>query len=283
VSNFRWGLIFGSFALVISVSLGIFSGVNPLHIFLRALFFTFIFFGLGTGIRFVINSFFPELLFVDEETGRHGSAEHAGSLVDITLGIGEYAVPEAYKDEDNQQAHGSSGNLGNIEDLISGSYNTSGIDRKSKEAYNNSGGQITGSGINDSSSGFSIPEAAGFFAFQGEQSPSTANVPSSGVTSKDFSPSFGDDEGGLGGLPDLDIMARAFSPGFAEEQAHHPNPAQSASSMLFATDIPASDYTNSFEEAPVRYNKGNKPQQLQGDFNPKELAQGLRTILSKDK
>jgi hypothetical protein len=28
---------------------------------------------------------------------------------------------------------------------------------------------------------------------------------------------------------------------------------------------------------------GSKPQPMKGDFNPKELAEGIRTVLSKDK
>jgi hypothetical protein len=62
-----------------------------------------------------------------------------------------------------------------------------------------------------------------------------------------------------GGFPDLDDLAGSFM-GDADED---PMPAHE-------------------EALPVRSPVGNKPQELGGDFNPKELAAGIRTVLSKD-
>jgi hypothetical protein len=60
-------------------------------------------------------------------------------------------------------------------------------------------------------------------------------------------------------LPDLDSMAEAFIPSSAET-AESP------------ADLPL----------PVRSPSGNKPQGLQGDFNPKDLAAAIRTRINKE-
>jgi len=63
----------------------------------------------------------------------------------------------------------------------------------------------------------------------------------------------------MGGMPDLDLMTGSFtgsSNDMPEEMAERPLP----------------------ERKPV----GNKPHEFKGDFNPKELAAGIRTMLSED-
>jgi len=37
------------------------------------------------------------------------------------------------------------------------------------------------------------------------------------------------------------------------------------------------------DSSKTQYNKGNKAQPMEGDFDPQELAQGIRTVLNKDK
>jgi hypothetical protein len=59
-------------------------------------------------------------------------------------------------------------------------------------------------------------------------------------------------------LPDLDTMASAFVP-------------------------PSRDEGEEAESSPVkRPSPGNKPQNMRGDFNPKELASAIQTILKRD-
>jgi hypothetical protein len=62
---------------------------------------------------------------------------------------------------------------------------------------------------------------------------------------------------GADGLPDIGSMAGSFLAGGTDE-----SPAV---------------------ELPERRQSGNKSQQLEGDFKPKELAAGIRTVLEKDK
>jgi len=290
VSNLRWGFILGITALIISFALGLVSGVSLFYVFVRSIVFFFVFFGLGAGIRVVISTYFPELLFLDDETESPITFDQpeTGSQVDITLGSsGDYAIPELYRNNDDQE-------LGNIEDLISGvfkprssgslfetpktAFNDRPESRSEFQSINNSDepGDIKWTSplptidrneeddYNDRKGG-GAPEDFQFEEFQGSPEVFETAAPYKPV----FTPSFGDDSGGLGGLPDLDAMAMAFSPNFSGEQAQ----AQ-----------PQSQHPNSFEEQePVVYNKGNKAQPMKGDFNPKELAQGIRTVLSKEK
>ena len=252
--NFKWGIISGCAALVISVTLGIINDVNTLHIFLRALIFTVIFFGLGIGVYILINSFYPEILYADNEDETQEDANNQGSRINITLGnTGEYAVPELYRNS------GDSQELGNINDLVSGVFKPSavaesapkqvwdskGIDRKEEEDYNELGSDFT----------------EGLESFQFQDSPPETKE-SDSFEKPVFTPSFGDDSADLGGLADLESMATAFSSGYGGDTSP----------------------SKPFEEGePLRVNKGNKPMPMPDDFNPKELAEGIRTVLSKDK
>ena len=271
MSNFKWGLIGAAAAFAVSIVLGIVSSVSFFYIFIRALIFSFVFFGLGFGLRFIINSFFPELLESEgglgDEYGETGDDQSDyDDNADSNNTSGEYAVPELYK----SPAH----EMGNIEDLISGTFNKRGrseaIDDSSEEGYNTPRG----------SQDFSIPE----------ENPFTEDFPVSNDTPRKpgFTPSFGDDTG-LGGLPDLDMMASAFSGFSGGAPAPAFTPAQDKSQQGFyqeaedaSLDMPS--MPASFEESkPASRSTGNKPQTLQGDFNPKELAEGIRAVLSKDK
>jgi len=277
VSSFRWGLVSSLCAIFISVSLGILFGVNPVHILVRALVFGAIFFGFGFGLRFLINSFFPDLLENDDESVAQ-DPEQGEHKIDITLdSSGEYAVPELYKSSGDPQE------MGNIEDLISGVFrprnsdddrhvhqmNTTGIDAGFKAGYNGFGGiQDIPNSENDNLQDLSV------FDKTPAEKPA-AEIPH-------FTPSFGDTDG-LGGLPDLDMMARAFSsfggdPVAASAASAAVQVPQEAPSPVQPAMAPIEE----IEEAPSHYATGNKPQALEGDFDPKSLAQGIRTVLSKD-
>lgn len=265
MSNFKWGVIFALAAFLISVTLGIISGVSVFYIILRAFLFALLFFGFGIGIRFLINNFFPELMYGDEsgrESALHGS-DAPGSHINITVGnTGEYALPEPNRGGGQEQE------LGNIEDLVSGVFRpgsqsgSRGIDRKTEDAYNGGGGSF-----DEPDRDFNIRSAPGLQS--ADFQPLELQSADSGSFEKPaFNPSFGDGLGGLGGLPDLDSMAMAFSSGFdTAESAVHSSPHEEADT----------DFQHE------RHPQGNKPQTLQGDFNAEDLAKGIRTILSKDK
>lgn len=280
MNNLKWGSISAFCALSISILLGIASGVSTIYIIARALIFTAVFFGIGFGLRFILDSFFPEVLVTSEEAIPPEINETDGHISIAMDGMGEYAVPELF----NQ---GNSEELGNAEDLVSGAFkpravqddfNSSGsqseypsfnfsmtpegIDQKQEAGYNNSE-ELQDDSFFESeigeSAGFEKPEVNKQAAFQ-----PAAYQPQ-------FTPSFGDDSG-LGGLPDLDMMAMAFSSNYSG------TPAPAAPSVA-SVSAPA---IHPVEDEPDRSQyKGNKPQTLQGNYDPKSLAQGIRTVLSK--
>jgi len=279
VANIKWGSISAICALVVSILLGLISSVGMAFVILRALIFSAVFFGIGFGLRFVLDSFFPEVFVTNEEIVPSEISEtdgHVGIAIDS---MGEYAVPELF----NRQ--GNSEELGNVEDLVSGAFKPAvqddfnsggnqseysnfgfsgqgeGIDRK-KEAGYNSFGEVQDDPFFEGASGGSagISETSGFEKTE-------VNKPA--AFQPQFSPSFGDDSG-LGGLPDLDMMAMAFSSGYGGAPISAAPSAASAPAMRPVEDEPdRSQY------------KGNKPQALQGDFDPQSMAQGIRTVLNK--
>ncbi len=254
MSSIRWGIIAAVLALVVSVTLGIISGVGAGYIILRASIFTVVFFGLGIGLRILMNNYFPELLYFGDDPAKQADMQQ-GSRVDITLGSGdlendgEYAVPEMFRDSEK------SNELGNIEDLISGAFRVmpeKGIDPRREDDYNDK-------------SGTSIDE---FKAFEPAE---TVRYKSVG-----FTPSFGSDSDDLGALPDLGALATAFS--------SSAEPQDSTALGSITGGLEELESMPSFGAAePAPYQKKNTPKPLKGDFDPKELADGIRTILNTEK
>jgi len=262
LANVKWGIIAGLIAAVISAALGIISGVLMSYILIRAVVFLFVFFAMGTGVRVLVNVYFPELLYPDNESDSEDIGfDQPGSQVNITLGgTGEYAVPEMYRDS------GDSGELGNIEDLISGNFKvrsafesntvgaapserergSEGIDLRGEDDYNIGGNSFD----------------VGFPDFGSNQEPESKPVKSEKPA---FTPVLGGDSDDLETLPDLGSMATVFSTGFDTDEA---------------TAMP--HMGDEAETSQKQYNKGNKPQALEGDFDPQKIAEGIRTVLKKD-
>jgi len=297
MQNFRWGVIAAIAAVFISVALGILFQVNPVHIMARAFIFGAVFFGLGFGLRFAINSFLPEILYINEEGA--SDADHESAHIDITLdSMGEYAVPELFKTDDEEE-------MGNIEDLISGAFRPGfasdqpeskprtfdGLDGRSESGYNDAGffnelesevpeADASSEGALDSTyQGFTpipIEDGDSFQDMSVFQKPESAVPVAKPASSEEqFTPSFSEGDSELGGLPDLDMMARAFSSFGAAD------PPSSGSAAPVSSAPPPGALA---EDEPDRGQyKGNKPQALQGDFEAKDIARGLSTLLSKDK
>jgi len=284
VSNIRWGIIAAVFALLISIALGMISSVRLVNIIVRAVIFAVVFFGLGFGLRFVLNNFFPELLYSDDSISQ-GDLDQTGSRINITVdSSGEYAVPELYKTSDDSEE------MGNIEDLISGIFRPRGAGEiKETSGKRSFSPALSALGIDDSmEAGYNDIGALQDVSFPEDDVEEVPGFNKQPVSQPVFSPSFGDDSG-LGGLPDLDMMARAFSSAYSSSPTPVPSSPAPASSASSAPSSPmAAAFTpmspvESFESEKSRYKGGNIPQTLEGDFNPKSLAEGLRTVLSKDK
>ena len=288
MSSFKWGFSAAVFAMIVSVLLGLVSGVGAIHIFVRAIIFAVVFFGLGFGLNFVINSYFPELLYINEETTTSETDESEGHISIAMDSMGEYAVPELF----NKQ--GDPNEIGNIEDLISGIFKPGGGDKQppaetSQPIYPNINFSMSDEGIDQNketgynesddlgSVSFEEPSAAKPSSFEETSVFDRSETEKPVVSQPQFTPSIGDDSG-LGGLPDLDMMAMAFSSFSGTPSAYSGAPTAAASST------PSMGPINPVEESePDRSQyKGNKPQALKGDFQPEAIAQGIRTVLSKD-
>ena len=260
--NFKWGIMPAVFAMIISVLLGAASGAGISHIILRALAFSLVFFGLGVGMWFIVNSYFPEILADDGESAQQEAYEKPGSRVNLTVdNSGEYAVPELYK------TSGRPDELGNIEDLVSGAFKvrSESVDRTQEDSYNE-----------DRARGDPDPEN---IDFQDMFQDTAGGFDKSFEDKPVFTPSFADNSGELGGLPDLDDMAVAFSSfGDSGGSPAVQSGGSKGSSSGFSGASNDYDGTDSFS-----HNKGNKPQPMKGDFDPQEIAQGIRTMLNKDK
>ncbi|MDR2729968.1 MAG: hypothetical protein LBB81_03605 [Treponema sp.] len=242
--NIKWGFIAGIAAFIFSFATGLIAGVNILHVFLRALLFLAVFFCMGLVLRLVISIFLPELFIDSDESRPQSETEYPGRRINISVGSsGEYAVPNSANSSDEYE-------LGNVEDLVSGIFKpgNGAIDLDGEDEYNNQGGGVqSGSSADDLDFSDFNPYNGGS---NNEEKPA-------------FSPGFA--ESGLSGLPDLDAMAAVFSGG-----------------STFAPDNePAQEYSADTGRATL--SGRNKPQPLKGDFDAKELAKGISTVLSKDK
>ncbi|MDR3020033.1 MAG: hypothetical protein LBU66_03920, partial [Treponema sp.] len=109
--NFKWGLYAAVSALIISIGMGLVFEVKIIHILLRGIIFSVVFFGLGFGLRFIMENYFPEFLISDDGSEGYNDLDQPVAAVSITLDSkGEYAVPELFK------TAGDPLELGNIED-----------------------------------------------------------------------------------------------------------------------------------------------------------------------
>jgi hypothetical protein len=240
----------GLAALVLSFGTGVLSGANIFHVILRALIFAVVFFGIGTAIWILINNYFPELIASDDDSKDPDASMPPGSRVNITLDNDKgFAMPEMYRNS------GAPDEVGNIGDLFSGAFRPAPAKRETPFGGMDLGGEdnytYEGSGLSSQNQ-----ESSGF------QDAAPHNSGSGSSVAPGFTPNFGGDSVEWGGLPDLDAMAGSFLSGGTEE--------------------PIPDVAGP-KTGPERDPRGNKPQPLKGDFDPKELAQGIRTVLSKEK
>jgi len=200
----------------------------------------------------------PDLIASGDDNKEGDAIMRPGSRVNITLDSNKgFAVPEMYRNS------GDSEEVGNIGDLLSGAFRPA----VSSESETSFGGMDLGSEDNynyeGSGSGSQNQESSGF-----QDAPHNSGAGSSAMPA--FTPSFGGDSAEWGGLPDLDAMAGSFLSGGSDD----PIPDVAASGPV-AGPAPAL--------GPVREPMGNKAQPMKGDFDARELAQGIRTVLSKEK
>jgi len=264
--NIKWGGICAGTAFVLALALSLILGQTSLLIALfRAVIFAALFFGLGIGTWLLIKTFLPELLSAETaDIATHlFSTGTAGSRVNITVDDGQNAaLPEQNND----------GDVGDFNDLFSAKItakdDSQDIDQTPATGY-------TGEGETGEFGSTGEFAAVGDFASTGGEFDSTFS--DTGLQDENE----GEDEPG-----EFSMDFSAFVPGGLGDGAEGgDDEAEEADgdidSFSFFPEAAAS--SKSEEAAPERKAAGNKPMKLEGDFNAKEIAAGLRTVLEKDK
>jgi hypothetical protein len=240
----KWGIFAGGAALVLALATSLLLGQTSFSIAaLRALCFTVLFFGLGIGASALIYTFVPELLSLDDKDDITRDVFSAESPGSRVNITIGDSADPALPDDDNSAA-----SVDNVEDF---SGLTPGIGDSVKKAQP------------DNNKGIDQNPASSYTIMGAEEfSPalSDAEDNDSGGFSIDFG-AFVSDGGGMGELDSYMDSMDSFS------------------------GLSDGDDSAKIEESslPERKVSGNKPAKFEGDFDPKDLAVGIRTILQKDK
>jgi hypothetical protein len=270
VVNLRWSVIAAAAAFAVSLVLGISVRAQILIILIRALGFGVLFFFLAILIWRLINKYIPELLQAPSQDLSLMPNLESGSRVNITLG--DESIP---RDAALPPEEAEDNSLGNITEMVNRPA-PAGSPLESPAEISMEGPadfplspspESPAAGAESPGMAFS---AAGRGMDQGSQSGYTQ---SGGNASRASSPSIqdgvggfsglGDTSGGLESLPDLDALAGSFlSPSAAGE------------------DEPASALGLPPRSAGGARSKKGK--NMGEDFNPKELASAIQTILKRD-
>jgi hypothetical protein len=284
---------------------------------LRALIFAVTFFALGTGIWILISSFIPELLAGGggrEDTADIFTSEAPGSRVNITVGnTSGAALPDTGVDEVGNISDLISGKIKPAA-MPSAMPFEKDMDQMRPSGYTGGGGGSGPAGgladvfsSSDSGSGGFSPDFSAFtgggFADTGDFSGSSPSPSNGKADGKDAdSGVFGDFGGFTGGLAE-DDSAEGPAGGLAEDGKASASASlggftgkASGSDDIFDDDdifSSASIYSSggtfgsdsppAEDDTPERKISGNKAQEFEGDFNPKEIASGIRTVLDRDK
>ena len=245
--NVKWGLFAGGAACALAFVTSLLMGQVPLLIaLLRALCFAAVFFGIGFGVRILISAFIPELLFA-------GSPEKKDN--DIVENVFKTETPGSQIDV-------------TVDDLPIPTVDTSGAALPDTES--NAQGAVEVGDITDLIAG------------------KTKDV------DQDDTNGYNNDEGfapdGPGDMP-LDFSAftagtGAVSGKSSESEAEKNLPMGETDSMMDVFALFSDDSDFKEDESvfvPERKVSSNKPEKLEGDFNAKELAAGIRTVLEKGK
>lgn len=254
--NLKFSGIFALVAFILSLLLGLLSHAHMPMLIIRPLIFAVIFFLLSIVVKELVSKFLPELL---EDTK---VSQPPGSRVNITDdGPGATVNEQAGQPLFGAKPDDSEHELGDISQLSDGGASSqsptggifSGMDQNTEDGYNKGGEFVEGA--SDRASG---SDAASSFDAPGgtpQQSASGGGSPRTGRTT--------DMLGSEESLPDLDSMAGAFvsAPSGIEE----PEP------DVFSVSTPS------------RKASSGKSTAWAEDFNAKDIAEGIRTVLIKDK
>ena len=241
--NLRISGIIAAAAFVLSFLIGLLSSTSMPMLIIRPLVFAALFFIITGLIYYLVNQFLPELLEGNEIT--EDKALRPGSRIDITEGDSASFPPPGDQAGLGAQADNSEDGLGNISDLL-GKYTAS--PAPGGGTPEETGGTPAGLDQNEQT------EYNKTGGSENATSPAKPVVPSGTAAEISDSVDF---------LPDLDSMAGAFL------------------SQITGEESDTTEYSVSTPSP--RPSSSNKTPEWAGDFNAKELAAGLRTVLKKEK
>ena len=286
--NFRLSGIVAVIAFILSLMICVLSHNAMPMLIVRPLIFGILFFIITTIAYFLVTRFLPEL--VDEHSHSGGSvsgignfmdegplAAHAapGSRIDITEGDAAPSGIQPFMNPDD-----SVDELGNISEIMGNTGaspslekdDSSGMDQNADDGYTKAEGSSSGAGselpLED------LPTVEGFvpLAFEkieridsesgtGNGDSAVRNAPSA-APAKTALPA--DTPDSVDVLPDLDTMAGAFR---SDEEDGE------SDTMEYSVSTPA----------PKSSKAGKDALPWTEDFNAKDMAMGLRTVLNKEK
>jgi hypothetical protein len=273
VINLRWSLIAAAAAFAVSLVLGISIQARILVVFIRALAVGVLFFFLALLIWRLINRYIPDLLRAPSGDLALMPDLESGSRVNITLG--DEAIPRDAALPPEETVDDSVGNIAEMVNRPAPAENPG--SPAPVESPGSPGMGEEGPAAPEPLPAFAsetpLPmgapgPAAGQGMDQGSQSGYTGAGKDSGVSPSMRTPAgvfsgLGDTSGGIESLPDLDALAGSFlsSPAAGEDE---PVPAPSSSPR------------------PAGGTRSKRGRSVEEDFNPKELASAIQTILKRD-
>lgn len=243
--NFKISGFAAGAAFVLSLLVGLVSGAPAPILLLRALLFAVLFFLLICLVFWLLNQFVPELLSAADD----GLDLAPGSRVDISVGPDriEGAFPAGDHDAvDDIEKTPPLSAPGDADSLFSA---PGGLDQGEEGGYT-TGGSLPAEWPDGNSAG----KGAGF---------ETA------------------DSGEIDLMPDFDSLSAAFFSN-ADSPAAGGGEKPAEPEEISAFETPAFDSPESGAPEPRRPLSSSKNSSMKGDFNPKELAQAIQTVLKKE-
>lgn len=283
--DLRLSGIFALTAFLLSLMIGLVSGATMPMLIVRPLIFAVVFFAFAAFIKIVVGRFLPELM----EDSVDMDDFSPGSRINILEGDGpsdSTAMTEGFvsgalgpaptagaKPDDSEDGLGDISELSrrslfspSAEARMPAGESFMGVDQNAKERYTDSGGPGDAP-VPDFSNMFT-PDPS-FEAHSGGQVRATGTGAGSGIgpaSVASAAPKAGGSFDSDDTLPDLDSMAEAFMSDSSEEE-------QGGGTSEYSSPGSPRRPASSSKKAP----------EWTQDFNPKDIAMGLRTVLSKEK
>jgi hypothetical protein len=297
--NFKIGIAAAAFGFVLSLVIGLFSGIGVLAL-ARALVFAVFFFVLANVLLMLLRQFLPDLLDFPPEPNGNGNSR-PGSRVDITEGGGPATVL---------------GGRAGLESLDSGQGGDGGSpaepnlssERFSFGSDSDGLGETPADSGGPPSFGEAPPPDSGTLPGPGENPPGGASSPGPALDrgGKDVYNEGGGvfDSGAGAGTPPADIAGpsprgEAALPGDSVSMDVLPDFEAMSQAFLASArkaetggaddgaggqtdDVFRLSVTGQAPDPSSQYYTGNKPVEMEGDFPPKQIAQAIQTVLKRD-